>query len=238
MEKPGSPFFNFFRRVFGRVEAPPPPTTNNSVPIHQQPNTPSRNHTGKQFATHFDRDNPTMMKQLTEVRRNYRRYIESMAQRYNLPPAVICGIGSRESHWGLALKPVGPGGRGDFARRPPRGIRRGVIPNDGGGYGRGLMQVDYDWHEFARTGKWYVPEENINYACQLLDRSRTFFRNKRLGLSDDDLLRAMLAAYNGGNTATLRAIKAGMDIDANTTGRDYSKDVLNRSGWFQLHGWS
>jgi hypothetical protein len=51
------------------------------------------------------------------------------------------------------------------------------------------------------------------------------------------MLRAMIAAYNGGATATANAIKAGKDIDANTTGKDYSKDVLNRTGWFQLHGW-
>jgi hypothetical protein len=47
----------------------------------------------------------------------------------------------------------------------------------------------------------------------------------------------MVAAYNCGATATLNAIQAGLDVDAKTTGKDYSKDVLNRAGWFQLQGW-
>jgi len=143
-----------------------------------------------------------MLKQLNEAKK-YRGLIEDLARRHDFLPSVICGMGSRESHWGLALTPPGPGGRGDFAQRRPRGNRRTPEPPDGGGYGRGLLQIDYDWHEFAR----------------------------------DQMLRAMIAAYNGGATATLNAIQAGQDIDANTTGKDYSKDVLNRSGWFQLHGW-
>jgi soluble lytic murein transglycosylase-like protein len=181
-------------------------------------------------------NNPTMLKQLNEAKR-YRRIIEAASRQYGLQPSVICGMGSRESHWGLGLTPPGPKGRGDFARRRPRGERRTAEPPDGPGYGRGLMQIDYDWHEFARTGRWNNPKENVMYACTVLDKAKTFFRKKRVRLSDDQMLRAMIAAYNGGATATLQAIQAGQDIDANTTGRDYSKDVLNRSGWFRLHGW-
>jgi len=47
----------------------------------------------------------------------------------------------------------------------------------------------------------------------------------------------MLAAYNGGLTNTLNALRTGLDVDANTTGKNYSKDVLDRAAWFQLHGW-
>ena len=226
MDRPGKRGFgfNWFQRLFGRKPEPQPEAV-----------TPSEPQAGG-FPTELDFNNPTMLKQLNEAKK-YRGLIEDLARRHDFLPSVICGMGSRESHWGLALTPPGPGGRGDFAQRRPRGERRTPEPPDGGGYGRGLLQIDYDWHEFARTGKWQYPKENINYGCTVLENAQKFFHKKGVHLSDDQMLRAMIAAYNGGATATLNAIQAGQDIDANTTGKDYSKDVLNRSGWFQLHGW-
>lgn len=229
MEQPSNSVFNFFRRIFNPLSAPTAPTA---------PNTPSQppiqQEIAGRFPTNLAQNNPTMTRQLQEALQ-YKGIIELAANRYQFTPAILCGIGSRESHWGLALRPQGPGGRGDFVRRPPRGSRTTPEPPDGSGYGRGLMQIDYDWHEFARTGAWHDPRENILYACQVLDQARTFLIRK--GLPKELLLRGILAAYNGGATAAWNAHSAGLDIDANTTGKDYSKDVLNRSGWFQLHGW-
>ncbi|MBE9563266.1 MAG: transglycosylase SLT domain-containing protein [Proteobacteria bacterium] len=228
--------YSWFFRIFGK----PKQNTSPSAPVPTKPQKnvekPIERTIAGNFKTTFSRNNRTMLEQLNESRR-YHDIIKDVARRYNIKPSVICGIGSRESHWGLALRPEGPTGRGDFSRRRPRGERRGVEPPDGGGYGRGLMQIDYDWHEFARTGKWYEPRENLIYSCVVLDRARKFFDKKAQSLNKEQKLRAMIAAYNGGATATLRSIKAGSDIDARTTGHDYSKDVLNRSGWFQLHGW-
>jgi hypothetical protein len=203
-------------------------------PKPSKPSTPSSNSLLKTTIPKYD---PTMLKQLRQARK-YRRIINDVARRYSyLEPAIICGIGSRESHWGLALKPSGPGGRGDFARRRPRGERVTPEPPDGGGYGRGLMQIDYDWHEFARTGRWQDPRENIMYACIVIDNAYKFFQRERINLNSEQMLHAVIAAYNGGATATKNAIKAGKDIDANTTGRDYGRDVFNRAAWFRLHGW-
>lgn len=228
MEQPGSPFFNFFRRLFNPLKTPEAPTVINT------PSTlPDKATTGR-FPTTLAKNNATMLQQL-HAAQNYKGIIELAASRYQFSPSILCGLGSRESHWGLALKPPNPGGRGDFARRPPRGARTTPEPPDGGGYGRGLMQIDYDWHEFARTGAWYDPKENIFYACVVLDQARTFLIKK--GLPQELLLRGILAAYNGGATAAWNAYRGGLDIDANTTGRDYSKDVLNRTGWFQLYDW-
>ncbi len=224
MDRPGrrSAGLSWFQRLFGR-----------KLPEERE----EQGHKAGRFPTTYDRNNPTMLKQLREAKK-YTRLIEDAARRYKVSPSVICGIGSRESHWGLALKPPGPGGRGDFARRRPRGERRTPEPPDGPGYGRGLLQIDYDWHELARTGKWYDARENVMYGCTVLNNAKKFFqRESSFRLNDDQMLRAMIAAYNGGATATANAIKAGKDIDANTTGKDYSKDVLNRTGWFQLHGW-
>lgn len=234
MERPSStqnPILSWFKRLFGKELPASPPESVKPEPNKQEQIIPP-----DFFGTTYDKDDPTLLKQ-RDAANQYRNIIEEVARRYNLKPSVLCGMGSRESHWGLALTPPGPTGRGDFAQRRPRGKRRTPEPPDGGGYGRGLMQIDYDWHEFARTGKWQNPKENLNYACTVLEQAKTFFQKKGVRLSEDQMLRAIIAAYNGGATATLRAIEAGQDIDANTTGLDYSKDVLSRSGWFQLHGW-
>lgn len=207
---------------------PPPPSTGTSV------NSATKTTIGK-ISTTYDKNNATMLNQLQEALK-YQSFIEEAARSYGFQPSVICGIGSRESHWGLALKPSGPSGRGDFARRRPKGDRKTAEPPDGPGYGRGLMQIDYDSHEFARGKKWPIPRENIMYGGKVLNDARAYLRG-RVELSTEQMLRAILASYNGGAGAALRALKAGKDVDSITTGNDYSRDVLSRSGWFQLHGW-
>lgn len=230
MDKPDAGWFNWYRSVFGQLKTTQKP----DIPqVVTQPTT-STKPKGK-IGTTLDYNNQTMLNQLNEALK-YRSIIEEAARKYGFEPAIICGIGSRESHWGLALKPPTPAGTGDFSKRKPRGSRTTPLPPDGGGYGRGLVQIDYDWHEFARTGNWKSPKDNIFYGCQVMDQARTFFK-ARTSLSTSTLQRAILAAYNGGATATLKAIQNGLDVDAYTTGGDYSRDVLNRAGWFELHGW-
>ena len=99
------------------------------------------------------------------------------------------------------------------------------------------MQIDFDAHEFARTGTWQDPRENILYGCKVLADSRDLIQRKA-NLQGRSLLRAALAGYNAGPGNALRALRDGYDVDFFTTGRDYSKDVLNRAGFFQLHGWT
>jgi len=119
---------SWYERIFNRKRPKPP-----------RQSKPKSNTVLKTTLSKYD---PTMLKQLQQVRK-YSRIIKDVARRYSyLETSIICGIGSRESHWGLALKPAGPGGRGDFARRRPRGERVTPEPPDGGGYGRGLMQID------------------------------------------------------------------------------------------------
>ena len=189
--------------------------------------------------TTLARNDAGLLRQL-EAATKYRTQIEEAAGRHGLTAAMIGGVGSRESHWGLILKPAGsgPAGTGDpLARRFPTQFRTGPLPPDGGGFGRGLMQIDFDGHEFARTGNWSDPVENILYGCKVLADSRDFIQRKA-GLAGRDLLRAALAGYNCGPGNALRAIRDGRDYDFYTTGRDYSRDVLNRAGFFQLHGWT
>jgi len=188
------------------------------------------------FETTYAGNNASLLEQLDAVER-YRGAIEEGARLCEVEPCVIAGIGSRESHWGLALKPPEPGGTGDFyKRRNPTRYRNGALPPDGGGFGRGLMQIDYDAHAFAREGNWQDPHENILYGCGVLRDAFRFMRRKT-NLADRPLLRAAIAAYNCGPGNALKAYRAGRDIDYYTAGRDYSADVLNRAGFFQGHGW-
>lgn len=167
----------------------------------------------------------------------YRGLIEASVRQYELSPALVGGIGSRESGWGLALKPAGPAGTGDFIkRRAPTAYRSGPLPPDGGGFGRGLMQIDFDAHEFARSGNWQDPAANIAYGCQVLAQNRTYLARK-LQLSGQPLLQAALAAYNCGAGNVVKAVQNQLDIDYYTAGRNYGRDTLDRAGFFAMHGW-
>jgi hypothetical protein len=109
------------------------------------------------------------------------------------------------------------------------------MPPDGLGFGRGLMQIDFDFQEFARTGDWRDPNANIHEGCSILSQAVQFF-SKQPNLKVTPL-QAGIAAYNAGVGGVLKALKRGLDVDAGTTGKNYSADVLNRAGWFQAAGW-
>ena len=110
------------------------------------------------------------------------------------------------------------------------------MPPDGGGYGRGLMQIDFDAFEFARTGNWKDPEANINFGCTVL-KGNIDLLGRKTSLTGRDLLQAAIAGYNCGAGNVLTAIRNGHPVDFFTTGRNYSQDVFNRAGFFQNMGW-
>lgn len=188
------------------------------------------------FPTTISSSNAAMLADFSEALK-FKAFINAAAQNIGVDPVVIGGIGSRESRWGLINRPPGPAGTGDFGpRRFPTAFRTGPLPPDGGGYGRGLMQIDFDAFPFARTGNWQDPEANINTGCSVL-KSNLDLLGRKTSLTGRDLLQAAIAAYNCGAGNVLTAISEGHDVDFFTTGRDYSKDVLNRAGFFQNAGW-
>lgn len=188
-----------------------------------------------QYETTFPRNMGSLIVEL-KAARAYGPFIESAANVASVDVAIILGIGSRESGWGTALRPPGPAGTGDFIRRSTvRQWRVGPLPPDGGGFGRGLMQIDFDAHEFARVGPWRDPQSNIAYGASVLADCRRHMHRKYPGLGRLEHLRWSLAAYNCGPGNVDDAVGAGRDADYFTHGRNYGKDVLNRAGWFQLH---
>ena len=172
----------------------------------------------------------------------YRSFIEKAAKEYGFSPSIIAGFGSKETGWGTStlLDQPGPGGTGDYApRQPPHPDN---LPPDGLGFGRGLMQIDYEFHPFAKTGNWRDAEANILEGAKVLKQKMNFLE-KYTTLKGADLLRATIAAYNAGEGTISKAINPPQPVDINNIDsvygdRHYSKDVLNYASWFQSNGWS
>lgn len=143
--------------------------------------------------------------------------VKSTAIALGLPPATLLAIMWRESCFGIALKPQGPGGTGDQ------------------GHGRGLMQVDDRAHRaWVQANDWANPAINIRKGAEVLRDALT--KLEAAGYHDAQLLSMALAAYNAGVGAVLRAVKAGQPADSVTTGRDYAKWVLERAAELKLMG--
>jgi hypothetical protein len=154
--------------------------------------------------------------------------IEAVAESFELSPAVVGGILSRESGCGRLLGKGGnPPGTGD------------------GGHGRGLMQVDDRyWKGFLNLDQqggeedaWRWPAFNLAFGCWLLRKNMEAMREHFPGLGEDQVARAALAAYNCGRGRVIKALAEGHDVDAGTTGGDYGRDVMARAEWLRGRGW-
>lgn len=118
---------------------------------------------------------------------NYAGIIYNVGQRYSIAPTQLAVMMWRESKAGTVLRPPGSAGTGDFTKRPagrqyrqPSGayymVSASGMPEDGAGWGRGLMQIDYGVHnEWVTANDWTDPEVNIDKAAQLYYESRQFF---------------------------------------------------------------
>lgn len=171
--------------------------------------------------------------------------VAAAAKAHAVPDALIFGVMDRESEGG-----EGPGMRelcGDWTARvgrwlkservrivsvlpegwhPPRDKQGAplpgpyAIPEDGLGWGRGLMQVDF--HN-ALTFDWRDPASNIAHGAWMLSVALAEFpKNQRAGI----------ASYNCGAKNVRQALLDGRDVDFFTTGRNYSADVLRRRDSF------
>lgn len=179
---------------------------------------------------HYRDDSPDLKNDYRESLK-YRSIIERVSAATQVDASIIWGIGSRESAWGRTLKPAGPGGTGDWAKR------KGKLPPDGKGWGRGLMQIDYAAHEFARTGDWSDAEANIGYAIRnVLTGNIIYLQRNVPTLRGDDLVRAAIAAYNCGAGVVRKMIEKGNDVDKFTAHGNYSSDVIARGQWFMDGG--
>ncbi|XP_061586190.1 lysozyme g-like [Cololabis saira] len=138
----------------------------------------------------------------------YKTMIQRVGGRLGIDPALIAGIISRESRAGNALQ----NGWGDH------------------GNAWGLMQVDKRHHTIQ--GDWNS-EEHLSQGTDILVYFIKRIQNKFPSWSREQQLKGGLAAYNMGDGN----VHSYQDVDAQTTGRDYSNDVAARAQWYKRNGY-
>lgn len=142
----------------------------------------------------------------------YKSIINRVGGRKGIDPALIAAIMSRESRAGNTLDSRGYGDNGN---------------------GFGLMQVDVNPRgggHIAR-GAW-DSEEHVDQATGILVYFIDKISSKFPGWSKEQKLKGGIAAYNMGDGN----VHDYPNVDARTTGRDYSNDVVARAKWYKTNG--
>jgi len=155
---------------------------------------------------------------LRHIRTAYGAMIAEAAAKNRHRPEVMAGIVMRETQGGLSplLDRPGPEGRGDR-------------DTEGRYHGHGLCQIDdRSFPAFCAGPDWKDAAKNIEMGARVVGRKRAFLAARTLGLklTDDDLERAAIAAYNAGEGRVLKAIEQGRDPDSCTAHGDYAAAVL------------
>lgn len=184
---------------------------------------------------------------------------EKAGEEHKVSPYLLLGICYAESNYGLALKPPGPTGSGDYIARPatpdrnakmaaaplpgvvrkvlPEGIksRKLVGPTDAWvptttGWGCGLMQFDYEAHyDFCKSGAWKEPAAIFAQACKLLLSNKKFLAGKLPKLNAHEISQASIAAYNAGAGRIAKFMAEGKGYDAATFHPGYVKKITDRA---------
>ncbi|XP_058497386.1 lysozyme g-like [Solea solea] len=168
---------------------------------------------------HGSKASQTMAETDRERMEKYRTMIYSVAEDKDIHPALIAGIISRESRAGKTLSK----GWGDWDSK--RGAYNGW----------GLMQVDVNpkGGNHIPRGEW-DSEEHLRQATDILIYFIGRIRKKFPRWSKEHRLKGAIAAYNMGDGN----VHSFDDVDENTTGKDYSNDVLSRALWYKRNGFS
>ena len=124
--------------------------------------------------------------------------------------AVGFGLTDRESLCGQVFSPPGPKGTGD------------------GGLAHGIWQVHQKyWPQIlAAPGD---PVHGARIAAQVVRQAAVSLSRELVGRAPAEALRAVVAAYNAGPGAVGTALRAGLEPDSVTTGKNYGRDVLMRA---------
>lgn len=182
-------------------------------------------------------------------------FIDS-GEKFGVDHMLLAAICERESRGGLALRPIGVDGTGDFVPRHGKKFQQDpryryvydgpvaiagrqetvpfYMPADGLGWGRGIFQIDYAaWAEFIDSGAWKIPAKATDQAARIIAQAMAKFPGDEL---------AVIAAYNCGEWRVARELEeitdTGSDaaklraLDALTAGGDYVSDVLRRRSKF------
>jgi hypothetical protein len=113
------------------------------------------------------------------------------------------------------------------------------IPDDDvgdSGHGHGLWQIDdRSYPDFCLSEDWKDAYKSALKVSEILeDRDFTLRRYSRVfSFPIPNWERAILASYNAGAAAVVRAIRFGFDVDKVTTGRNYSARVLQYAAIYE-----
>ncbi|PWA32726.1 hypothetical protein CCH79_00012506, partial [Gambusia affinis] len=154
------------------------------------------------------RASETMAQMDSERMNKYRSKINRVGNQSGIDPALIAAIISRESRAGNALTD----GQGDH------------------GNAWGLMQVDIRHH--PKEGDW-DSEEHLRQATGILVHFIERIQKKFPNWSREQQLKGGIAAYNMGDGN----VHSYENVDENTTGKDYSNDVVARAKWYKRNGY-
>lgn len=184
---------------------------------------------------------------------------EKAGKEHGVSPYLLLGTCYAESNFGLALKPAGPGGSGDFIARPATpdrnakmaaaplpGVVRKVLadgikarklagPTDAWvptttGWGCGLMQFDFEAHfDFCKSGAWKEPSAIFAQACKLLLSNRKYLAGKLPKLDVYALSQASIAAYNAGAGRVAKFLAEGKSLDEATFHPGYAKKICDKA---------
>jgi hypothetical protein len=164
--------------------------------------------------------NPIFQRQFPAAKtRGWLPHFQKAAKDYEFPPELLLGIASRETNM------------------------KNIVGD--GGHGYGVMQIDDRSYPDWCSDGWKDVDACIQKGALVLDGKREQIRSGegkslKIGgatfrgapsVSDTDLIRVSVAAYNSGLWA-FYCFSKGRDPDAKSTGHDYSKDVLNRTQLF------
>lgn len=189
-------------------------------------------------------------------------YLASLAEeigpKHGISPYLILGICYAESNFGLALKPPGPAGTGDFiarvadkdtnermAKSPLPGVQkkhlaegikaRGIkTPVDAWvptttGWGMGLFQIDFESHfDFCKSGDWADARKAMEYACKLLSGNQKYLASKA-GLTGATLVQATVGSYNAGAGRIAKFLAEKKDLDSATFHPGYIKKICDKA---------
>jgi len=150
-------------------------------------------------------------KDMARVRAIKARF-DAAAMAYDLPPALLAGIASRESHVGASLR-RGFGDRGNAF---------------------GIMQIDKRYHTIV-VSDGPDSETHISQAAGILAKKLAIMLLQPPAWPEEWELRGAVAAYNMGT----KFVRTQTNMDVGSTGGDYSADVWARARFFaaNMEGW-
>lgn len=132
---------------------------------------------------------------------------------------------ARYASQGMKPEDIHPLMRGDYSQRPGEKEKQY--------HGYGYTQIDIaSFPEFVKSGDWKDPLKCYLKSIDVMEGKRHYIESHSK-LGGDDLNRAITAAYNCGEGNVVKVVNAKQDIDARTTGHDYSKDVWQRRNFYK-----